>query len=72
MPDMNYTTPLLGDRDYPWSVMNPHHSHDQDQNLMSGQPRQEKNSRQVVVTLRDDQLGQLVRHDLGLMADKVC
>jgi hypothetical protein len=66
MPDMFHTASLLGHHDYPWRAMNPQHNHDQGQNSVGNQPKPEKSTRQVMVTLRDDQFGQLVRHDPGL------
>lgn len=61
MSDMNYTTSRLGHQEYSWRSTAPHHGDIQAQNPTTGQARQEKNNRQVVVTLRDDQLGQIVR-----------
>ncbi|KAF2681044.1 hypothetical protein K458DRAFT_344276, partial [Lentithecium fluviatile CBS 122367] len=58
MSDLNYSTPLFSHAEYLWRTTNPQQSHDHGQAPTGNHPRQEK--RQVVVTLRDDQLGQII------------
>jgi hypothetical protein len=59
--DMHYTTSGFGRPENSWRAMNSQHDYDQAQNMTTCQERHEKKGRQVVVTLRDDQLGQIVR-----------
>lgn len=62
MPDMDYTTSGCGHAEYSWRPTDTPNSYDHMHNSLSSQGRQEKNNRQVVVTLRDDQLGQIVSY----------
>jgi hypothetical protein len=59
MPDLNYTTSGFGHADYSWRPTESRHSFERTRNSTGSQGRQEKN-KAVVVTLRDDQLGQIV------------
>ena len=61
MLDVQYMTSGFGHAEYPWRPTDSQHDYDQAKNHTNSQARQENNNRQVVVTLRDDQLGQIVR-----------
>lgn len=61
MPEILYASPVFGHSGGdPWATMHPQYDFQAGVNGGGGQTQREKDSRQVVVTLRDDQLGQLV------------
>ncbi|KAJ4358129.1 uncharacterized protein N0V89_002708 [Didymosphaeria variabile] len=60
MPDMLYASPINGQPGDPWTILNAPHELQAGKNEAGKQTRREKGNRQVVVTLREDQLGRLV------------
>lgn len=60
MPDMLYAAPMFRQPGDAWTMLNTPHDLHAGKNDGSKQTQREKGARQVVVTLREDQLGQLV------------
>ncbi|KAF1971578.1 hypothetical protein BU23DRAFT_569745 [Bimuria novae-zelandiae CBS 107.79] len=60
MPDLLYASPVFDQPGDPWSSMNPPYQFQMGGHADGKQTRREKGARQVVVTLRDDQLGQII------------
>ncbi|KAF2450690.1 hypothetical protein P171DRAFT_516518 [Karstenula rhodostoma CBS 690.94] len=60
MPDMMYASPIFGQPGDAWTMPNTFHDSQAGKNDIGQQTRREKGTRHVVVTLREDQLGQLI------------
>ncbi|KAJ4292593.1 hypothetical protein N0V90_009256 [Kalmusia sp. IMI 367209] len=60
MPDMLYASPVFGKPEDTWTMMDTPYELEGEKSGGSKQPRRDKGTRQVVVALRDDQLGQLI------------
>lgn len=60
MVDMGYSASTFKSHNYPWQTCDTQHAQDQRPDPTNSHARQEKNARQVIVTLRDDQLDQIV------------
>lgn len=60
MPDMLYASPVFGHSGDAWMASNTPHNYQAGKDNVGQQTRRGKGARQVVVTLQEDQLGQLV------------
>jgi hypothetical protein len=60
MPDMLYASPIFGQPGDTWTTLNAPHDLQMGKHDVGKHTRRETGARQVVVTLREDQLGQLV------------
>lgn len=67
MPDLLYASPIFGQYGESWNSASAPYEYHASGNGDSKQTRREKGARQVVVALREDQLGQLVCHNLLLL-----